>query len=389
MNLIALLALIWIFVPAPSAKIWLFSVAASEWSLWFGTLAFFGIISALLIRFFYGTGKVWWASIISGALALIISLYPFFSVLSIAREHNISLSFKQYFRGVWKGHNSSENQPANIEIYTFAQIDGKDLQLDVYSPTSENVNHGASVIVVHGGSWNSGRRGDFPQWNQWLAAHGFTVFDVDYRLDQPNYLTAAGDIKCAVQWVKNHAADFKISPDRIALLGRSAGAQLALLAAYSAVDARLPASCEIEKTTENVRAVVSFYAPTALLWAFDNPANKSVIDGALTLKNFLGGSPHDSFEMRERYVLASPISHVSNQTPPTLLMHGGQDQLVRGENLYFLAEKLQAADAPHRTIFIPYAQHGFDYNFNGFGSQITKAVILEFLNENTKPERLK
>jgi acetyl esterase/lipase len=259
--------------------------------------------------------------------------------------------------------------------------------MDVYLPTNAAAN-GAGVIVVHGGSWNGGARNDFPQWNRLLAAHGYTVFDIDYRLaPQPNYLSAAGDVKCAVRWVKNHAAEFKVAPKRIAVLGRSAGAHLVLLAAYSADDARLPAtSCMGDGTSEVVRAVVSFYAPTDLLWAYDNPANRLVIDGPATLIRFLGGSPRESDEISERFVLASPVAHVSSKTPPTLLIHGGQDQLVRSENMTRLASRLKESNAPHKTLFIPYAQHGFDYNFNGFGAQIAQSEILDFLRENLQAD---
>jgi len=378
LNVIVLSAVIWIVVPAPFYNVWLFSVAASEWSLWFGALGLIGVVCSLFVRIFYGNGHLWIISIILGSLAVIISLYPLISVISTAREFNISLSLKQYFSGVWK-----ENNPAKIQTFTFAHLGETDLQLDVYSPSADSINNGASVIIVHGGSWNGGGRNDFPQWNRWLAEQGFTVFDIDYRLVQPNYLTATGDVKCAVRWVKENAAKFKISPERSALLGRSAGAHLALLAAYSADDARFPASCIDEKISEDVRAVISFHAPTDLLWDFDNPANQSVIDGPTTLTNFLGGNPHESDELRERFILASPVAHVDSATPPTLLIHGGQDQLVRRENMKFLAGKLTEANVPHETLLIPYAQHGFDYNFNGWGAQTIKPVLLEFLRKNT------
>ncbi len=377
---IALLSVIWIIVPAPSYHIWLFSVAVGEWSLWFGALALIGIILGLIARAGGGKNKSGIASLIIGSIAFIISLYPLFSTLPIASEQGVSFSLKRYF----SGFNSSKTHTQNFTTYTYSQIDGKDLQLDVYSPTNETANIGAGVIVVHGGSWNGGTRGDFPQWNGWLAENGFTVFDVDYRLaPQPNYLTATGDVKCALRWVKEHAAEFKISPERIALLGRSAGAHLALLAAYSAADARLPATCADKETSEDVRAVVSFYAPVDLLWSYDNPANRLVIDGPATLSRFLGGNPHESCEIGERFVLASPTAYARENTPPTLLIHGGQDQLVRNENMTRLAEKLKEAGVPHKTVFIAYAQHGFDYNFNGFGSQISQAAILDFLGENT------
>lgn len=378
LNVIALSAVIWIVVPAPAYNVWLFSVAASEWSLWFGALALLGVVCSLFVRVFYRNGNLSFVSIILGSLAVIISLYPLFSVISEAREFGVSLSLRQYFSGVWK-----ENNASKIQTETFAHIGETDLQLDVYSPSVDSINSGASVIVVHGGSWNGGERSDFPQWSRWLAEQGFTVFDIDYRLAQPNYLTATGDVKCAVRWIKNNAAKFKISPDRIALLGRSAGAQLALLAAYSAADARFPASCTENQTSEDVRAVISFYAPTDLFWAFDNPANQSVIDGPTMLANFLGGNPHESDELRERFILASPVAQVDSAAPPTLLIHGGQDQLIKSENLKFLAAKLTEANVPHKTFLIPYAQHGFDYNFNGWGAQIVKPVLLEFLQKNT------
>ncbi len=207
------------------------------------------------------------------------------------------------------------------------------------------------MIVIHGGSWSAGERNDFPKWNKWLPREGYTVFDVDYRLAPPNYLTATGDVKCAVRWVKSHAAEFKVSPQRVALLGRSAGAHLALLAAYSAEDTRLPASCQNENQDETVRAVVSFYAPVDLIWDYDNPANESVINGKATLSRFVGGSPYDAAEMRERYVLASPVAHVSAQTSPTLLIHGGHDQLVRVENMQMLDAQLNEANAAARNAF--------------------------------------
>ncbi len=380
---IALLSTVWIILPAPSYYVWLFSVAASEWSFYFGALALFGIFGALV----FSRGKIKFASVSAGAIAFLISLYPFFSALSAAQKENVSLSLGQYFANFL----SQNNNAGDKETFTFAEVGGKPLQLDVYYPPDGVSKNGASIVVVHGGSWNAGGRSDFPQWNFWLARQGFTVFDIDYRLaPQPNYLSATSDVKCAVLWVKKNAAQFNVSPDKIVLLGRSAGAHLALLAAYSAGDAQFLASCagaetdEKTRLDESVRAVISFYAPTDLIWDFDNPANQFVINGPETLRGFLGGNPHESVEMRERYLSASPTARVDGKTPPTLLIHGGQDQLVKSENMDLLAEKLQTASVSHKVLFVSYAQHGFDYNFNGWGAQVAKFVMLDFLRENTE-----
>ncbi len=382
LTVIALLSVIWIIVPAPLYNVWLFSVAASEWSLWFGLVAFGGIVLAVLHRYLHDSGNLWIISTAFGVCALLISLYPYFSSIKPSRQGNDSLSFGKYFFGAFSAENSAAAE--KFDTYSFAQFGETDLELDVYLPSAQNANNGASVVVVHGGLWNRGARNDFPQWNEWLARQGFTVFDIDYRLaPQPNFLSATGDVKCAVKWIKNRAADFKISPDRIALLGRSAGGQLALLAAYSAGDARFPASCAESNTQESVRAVIAFYAPTDLNWAFDHPANESVINGPAALKDFIGGSPHDSPAMLENFRLASPVTHVSPETPPTLLFHGGQDQLVSSKNMDFLAEKLELSHVSFRRFYIPYGQHGFDYNFNGWGSQIAEPAIAEFLRVNT------
>lgn len=374
----ALLATIWIIVPAPFYNVWLFSVLASEWSFGFGCLAIVGIFCALFSRLKNEKHK-WITAFSINLAALIISLYPFFSAYRAAQPANVSLSFGEYFSGFKKDDSKIE-----FSTYQFAEIDGNKLSADVYAPPVGTKKNGAGIVVVHGGSWSGGERGDFPQWNQWLAQQGYVVFDIDYRLaPQPNWQIATGDVKCAVAWVRQTAAEFGISPDRLALLGRSAGGQLALLAAYSDDDPRLLSSCS-ENESQTVRAVISFYAPTDLIWGFDNPANRAVIDGRGTLSRFLGGNPHESDEIKNRFQAASPVNQVAEQTPPTLLIHGGQDQLVRSENMYFLADKLNANRVPHRVIFIPYAQHGFDYNFKGWGAQVVKPQILEFLREHTK-----
>jgi acetyl esterase/lipase len=372
---------VWIIVPAPSALIWLLSIAAGEWSLWFSIFSLLLIFLSVYFLIFGGDVKFWTITLIFSLAAFVISLYPLLSSLKVARENNVTLSLTEYFSGL-KFQKSPEN---SFTTRTFANVDGKDLKMDIYAPQTQNENNGAAIISVHGGGWNARTRNDFPQWNEWFAANGYTVFDIDYRLaPQPNYLTATADVKCAIQWIKNRAEEFKISSDRIVIFGRSAGAHLALLAAYSAGNKDLPPSCESPDQTENVRAVVSVYAPIDMFWGFDNPANLRVLDGPKVLSDFLGGDPHSSEEIKNRFTLATPTAHISPETPPTLFIHGGKDQLVREENMFFADEKLTGNNVAHKTIFIPYAQHGFDYNIHGIGSQIIKPVMLDFLKENTK-----
>jgi acetyl esterase/lipase len=148
------------------------------------------------------------------------------------------------------------------------------------------------------------------------------------------------------------------------------------LAAYTPGEAALAPSCDAPDTT--VQGVVSFYGPTDLVWGYNNPANPDVIDGPGTLRRFLGGDPQSA---STAFKVASPINHVGPTTPPTLLLHGGRDQLVGPQHMAFLAERLGAANVPHRTVLIPYGQHGFDFNFNGWSSQIVQPVLRQFLQQ--------
>ena len=114
--------------------------------------------------------------------------------------------------------------------------------LDAYLPAEDDAARPA-IIVIHGGSWSSGDKSDFPRWNGWLVEHGFAIFDIQYRLaPQPNWQTATSDVKCAIGWVKRNADHYGVDPDRIALLGRSAGGHLALLAAYTSREAHAGAA---------------------------------------------------------------------------------------------------------------------------------------------------
>jgi acetyl esterase/lipase len=298
----------------------------------------------------------------------------------------VSLSWSRYFLGAGQADVlASVDVQRDVE---FAAPDGHPLRLDVYQaphPTErEPQADGASrplssaVIVIHGGSWSRGAKSDFETYDRWLAAGGRVVFDVEYRLanSSQRFPAQLTDIKCAIAWVKNHAAQYHVDPERLALLGRSAGGQLALLAAYTANDpTRQPASCDARGTS--VRAVISFYGPTDLAWDYTHPGRPDVIDTPRVLENYLGGSPASA---PQAYASASPFEHVSAQSPPTLFLHGGHDQLVRPENVERIIPKLTAAGVPFTYVYLPWANHGFDYNFNGWSSQIAQAEIVKFLD---------
>ena len=114
----------------------------------------------------------------------------------------------------------------------------RSLKLDIYQP---EIPPGVgsrypAILALHPGSWQAGDKGQwFAPHHRYLASQGYVVFDVQYRLSQEAIWPAQlEDVRCAMQWIQAHADTYQVDIDRVALLGRSAGAQLALRAAYDA-----------------------------------------------------------------------------------------------------------------------------------------------------------
>lgn len=365
-SLIALILSVWIIAPAQHTVLWLVAVVASEWSLHFAILALLGIglgiASIISQRVVSGI-----VAIVFGMVALGCAAYPTLVSTAVAAAEGLSLSAGQYFFGM------SVDEPA-IETRYYSFVDDDSLAVDIYtSKSGDAITASPAVVVIHGGAWHGGTRSDFPDWNAWLVQQGFVVFDIDYRLaPQPNWQTAPADVQEAVRWIKSKAEVFGIDPENIVLLGRSAGGHLALQAAYTAA----PSDSLPDAT---VQAVVSLYGPADLAWGYQNQANPKVINGPETLRRFTGTTPSDDPDI---YELASPIHFANPEQPATLLIHGLKDQLVRSEHATRLLKILSESDTStrHRALYIPYAQHGFDYNVNGWGSQIAQTIILNHLN---------
>ena len=244
----------------------------------------------------------------------------------------------------------------------YQKIDGADLSLDFY-PVQDS-ERAPLVIVIHGGSWNSGDNTDFIPMDRYLAGRGFAVVDILYRLaPRSPFPDAPEDVRAAIAYLKNRAVELNVDPARIVLLGRSAGAQIALHVAYSAND-------------PGIRGVISFYGPTDLFWSWEHPGNPLVIDTRANLTDYLGGSP-SSFPAN--YDAASPLQRATAASPPVLLLHGGRDEVVSPYHSDALARRLTELGVHNLEISLPWATHGFDYFLRGPGGQISTYAVESFL----------
>jgi acetyl esterase/lipase len=357
----AILALV-VVVPAPTRSIAFLAIVVGEKTFVVVGAALVGGVAAYLNAgpgHRVGTGV---ALVLATFAAGIGVLLPA-QALVLAHERGVRLDLGRYLTAPI---DVGKARPARTVVFTSAG--GKALALDVY-PAAGVRGAAPAVIVIHGGGWSNGDKGETPLANERLAAAGYAVFDVQYRLEPaPSWKGAVGDVKCAVDWVKRQDG---VDPARVTLLGRSAGGHLALLAAYAP---ELPASCPAGDTT--VEAVIAFYAPTDLLWGHAHPSRPRVYDSTFRLERFLGGPPE---LVPDAYRQASLTTRVTPRVPRTLLVHGGRDQFVSPHNLYRLAPLLAAAGANHDALIVPYGQHGFDYVVGGLSGQIAEAVVLRFL----------
>jgi acetyl esterase/lipase len=244
----------------------------------------------------------------------------------------------------------------------FAAPEGVPLRADVYRPVGAGPH--PAIVQIYGGAWQRGGPGDDAGFATYLAARGFVVFAIDYR-HAPEWQWPAQieDIRAALEWVRDHAGGFDADGSRVALLGRSAGAQLALVAAYT------PGAVPI-------RAVVGYYGPVDLADGYRNPPVPDPLDVRSIEEAFLGGSPD---LVPDRYREASPITHTSVRAPPSLLIYGRRDHVVLPRYGAMLDRRLRDAGATSVLLEIPWAEHAFDAIPNGLSGQLSLYYTERFL----------
>jgi acetyl esterase/lipase len=225
--------------------------------------------------------------------------------------------------------------------------DNYELKLNLFTPKNP-AKALPLVVMIHGGCWIDGGRGDYNYYGVKLAQLGYAAATLDYRVaDQAPYPAAVDDARNAIQWLKDHAKTYKIDPDRIALLGGSAGGHLVELIGYAA---NTPTKKHPNGPGPKVKAIVAFYGWSDLT----DPA----VRDPYWNEAFLGKKYADAPEL---YKEASPITHVSKQSPPTILLQGTIDAVVPLSQSVKLANALDANNVPY--IYAPFEGqfHAFDY----------------------------
>jgi acetyl esterase/lipase len=210
----------------------------------------------------------------------------------------------------------------------YATHDGVELLGDLYLP--KNAKSAPALVAVHGGGWVAGARSAYQYWGPYLAARGIAVFAVSYRLAAKTrtYPHAVQDVLAGVQFVRGKASEFGIDPQRIGLLGASAGAHIASLAALGGPAGKFAnaypqdAFAAVDSGVKALVGVYGIYDVLAMWTAYQ------VQGGAdNNIQKFLGSPPMAD---RQLYFDASPISYatVANNKIGVLLVTGTEDDLV-------------------------------------------------------------
>ena len=262
--------------------------------------------------------------------------------------------------------------PLNLlEIFSGISLHKKNIQIqshkdfDFYPAQNSSNQPAPCILVIHGGGWDSGSRKDLDPLNYYLAQLGYNVVAIDYRLAPDNkYPAPLEDIAVIMDSLNAQAKELKIDLNRMAFLGRSAGGQIALQAAYTA-----PAAWKI-------RSVIAFYAPADMVFGYQVPCRPWILDSKKIMENYIGAKFPD---LPSAYFASSPIEHLNKNSPPTLLLHGHIDELVAYAHTERMERKLTELAVPHLIVDLPWAAHGYDFIFSGPGSQISLFYLERFL----------
>ena len=231
-----------------------------------------------------------------------------------------------------------------------------------------------TVVWLTGGAWQKVSRNAHVPEMVYLAEAGYTVATVEYRSSEDDVFPAQiEDVKAAIRFLRKNAVQYQVDPEHIAVMGESAGGHLAAMAGATSGLGLFDVGENLDVSSD-VQCAVDWYGPAdfaafqvAMPEFFPFPPEALLIGGPVR------SNP-------EKAEAASPVTYVGSRTPPFLILHGTEDQLVPFSQSETLYEKLTAAGAEAELVALEGANHGDPM----FITDEVRAVILEFLDKHMK-----
>jgi acetyl esterase/lipase len=235
---------------------------------------------------------------------------------------------------------------------------GREEKLDAYLPADSSGQPHPAVLLIHGGGWRIGDKASDREINigTTLASHGYAVFSINYLLNVGEKDPETGrlhlsrlawpqnfyDCKSALRYLRAHAAEYHIDPDRIAAMGGSAGGHLSMLLGATAHRDEINQHGLYTDQPNHVSAIINFYGDYDIRGRAVSP--------------FAGATPQETAANESA---ASPITYIDAQTPPMLIAHGTKDTTIPVERSRLLARHLESLGLDYWYIEIAGAPHSF------------------------------
>lgn len=256
----------------------------------------------------------------------------------------------------------------SVEEFVYAQRTTGPLRLRVFRPTG-SARYVTAVLHLHGGAWRVGAPAMLDTRSAELAARGYTVIQVQYRLlGSAAWPAPITDVRSALRWVVDHADELGVRSNAIALWGHSAGAHIALMTAATLADDDLDDPDDDRSIRVAVAAVVDCYGPaifhsgdTSFLQIGPGGLDLAAImanqrdDGALPAVDLLEASC-----TQQQADAISPLALVGPDFPPTMVVHGTGDVLILPINSRLLADRLNELGVISELVTFAECNHEFD-----------------------------
>lgn len=242
----------------------------------------------------------------------------------------------------------------------YGMYSGLALLMDVYYPDQPN---GYGVVFVSGSGWQAPmhygaiglKEGQIPLWGPPLVRAGYTVFAINHRAaPRFHYPTAVEDVQRAVRFVRHHAKQYGIDPNRLAAVAGSSGAHLIGLVAMLAAKGITDDADAVNREPATLQTVVLRAAPTDI---------RKMNQGAVV--SFMERLPDRTPDDQKVYSQASPITHVSSSSPPVLLLHGDSDDTVPFEQSVAMEAALRRVNVPVKLVRVAGGEHGPNFGTDG------------------------
>ncbi len=325
---------------------------------WNGMRRLGGVVAALSIIGMIGAGfiltRIWFAAVGAGGE---INLHTIFML-------------------------SSMQEPAPDNVETIQVIEDTELRAAMYLPPSDSA-PSPVIVYIHGGGFMTGTNTETAADLRWFADRGWLVISIEYRLFEPGNPTwdkAPEDVRCALAWTFQNAPRFGGDPERLALLGDSAGGNLAINEGFAAAAGAGTTHCG--KHIPVPMGIAVQYPAVDPVSIYKDGFPIPGFEPRMLIEGYIGGSPD---QYPERIAAVSSATLLTPQAPPTLVVLPEQDSLVVASGTRAFVQAAEAAGVNIELVRIPFANHIYNQMAaNSLGNQIGRTVRLRFLQQHVR-----